>query len=633
MAVSDDRRFGADAFSVSSDREENGLAQHGTSDTSDDVFERPRKNAPFKPRSPNGKVTQRPRETWTPKKPIGKKTYAKDAPIRKPLGSRPPNIPKSPAASPKAHKARAGNSKTILLGVRRVPTTSPPVDVDIIVLDNDGSQLDKQHRVTRNVPSGDTHLMHVRRPRRSTAVKSYAIYISDEGGNDNDDEGDNDDEYHPSPGPVSKAVRNDVRKPVEKNVLSKGGRSTQKEALIPEGSESSPLRKPKASRRAVQTIVLTDSDSSSDHEESKRKVSRGIAAKRGSNIRTSRTPKTSPAPKLVSPSSTHHASVASDGACALNASLPRSGRVAQHVRPDRRDRHAMVLDSPAVKEQAQEIRRPHKPPKAGPDVSQEQPRQAVHQSASHTGTGRPQQRTIRMCSSPRLIAMPDDDLSLSMDEELEMALRVAELQMEGSKLESASKSLVDELCAKEPVVLATARGAPPPRIASQRPRIPAFLRPLLSECGQLALFDFVSFIDSFPADPIIGFSGHSTLPYKSGSLASFDSYQKVGEASYSEVFGIGNVVLKIIPLFDEDHDVSETWTASWDPPPVSEVQDVLKEIVVTRAMGEICKGFIKLLKAHVVQGPYPQSLLTLWDDFHSEKGSESVRPGKPFHVT
>ena len=100
--------------------------------------------------------------------------------------------------------------------------------------------------------------------------------------------------------------------------------------------------------------------------------------------------------------------------------------------------------------------------------------------------------------------MPDDDLSLSMDEELEMALRVAELQMEGSKLESASKSLVDELCAKEPVVLATARGAPPPRTASQRPRIPAFLRPLLSECGQLALFDFVSFIDSFPADPIIG---------------------------------------------------------------------------------------------------------------------------------
>ena len=107
------------------------------------------------------------------------------------------------------------------------------------------------------------------------------------------------------------------------------------------------------------------------------------------------------------------------------------------------------------------------------------------------------------------------------------------------------------------------------------------------------------------------------------------SYQKVGEASYSEVFGIGNVVLKIIPLFDEDHDVSETWTASWDPPPVSEVQDVLKEIVVTRAMGEICKGFIKLLKAHVVQGPYPQSLLTLWDKFHSEKGSESVRPGEP----
>ena len=84
----------------------------------------------------------------------------------------------------------------------------------------------------------------------------------------------------------------------------------------------------------------------------------------------------------------------------------------------------------------------------------------------------------------------------------------------------------------------------------------------------------------------------------------------------------------MVPLFDEDNDVSATWTADWESPSVSEAIDVLREIQVTRAMGELCKGFIKLLKAYVVQGPYPKSLLRLWDSYERKKGSLNVRPGE-----
>ena len=124
-------------------------------------------------------------------------------------------------------------------------------------------------------------------------------------------------------------------------------------------------------------------------------------------------------------------------------------------------------------------------------------------------------------------------------------------------------------------------------------------------------------------DPIVSFSDANF-----GDADHCQTYEKVGEASYSEVFGIGNIVLKIIPLLNEEMDASLTWTSPKESPPVSEVGDVLKEILVTRAMGEMCKGFIKLLKAHVVQGPYPTSLIEQWDKYDALKGSESARPGQ-----
>lgn len=144
------------------------------------------------------------------------------------------------------------------------------------------------------------------------------------------------------------------------------------------------------------------------------------------------------------------------------------------------------------------------------------------------------------------------------------------------------------------------------------PNQPPHLIPLLDECGQDAPVEFSAFIEAFPVHPIV-------RPSCSGRAA----FQKIGEASYSEVFGIGDVVLKIIPIHNEE---GPDETDAETPAP-SDARDVLKEIIVTRALGEMCDGFVSLLKTYVVRGKYPSLLLDLWDEYNQTKGSESVRPG------
>ena len=141
---------------------------------------------------------------------------------------------------------------------------------------------------------------------------------------------------------------------------------------------------------------------------------------------------------------------------------------------------------------------------------------------------------------------------------------------------------------------------------------PAHLLSLLDECGQSAPVEFSAFIEAFPVHPIVQSSC-------SGPVA----FQKIGEASYSEVFGIGDIVLKIIPIRDEECSVRD----DVDTPAPSDAKDILREIVVTRALGEMCHGFVSLLKTYVVRGRYPSLLLDLWDEYNQTKGSESVRPG------
>ncbi|KAJ7682510.1 hypothetical protein DFH06DRAFT_296314 [Mycena polygramma] len=159
--------------------------------------------------------------------------------------------------------------------------------------------------------------------------------------------------------------------------------------------------------------------------------------------------------------------------------------------------------------------------------------------------------------------------------------------------------------------------SPPPRASLAD--APAYLQPLLAECGQATsgLHEFSAFIRTFPFDPLVSGSDRT-------------HFRKIGEASYSEVFGIGDVVLKVIPLRDETHrrlrGQAQAYDAEADGPFATDAKDVLKEIIVTHAMGEVCDGFVKLLRTYVVRGTYPQVLLELWDEFYSRKGSEGIRP-------
>jgi serine/threonine-protein kinase haspin len=144
---------------------------------------------------------------------------------------------------------------------------------------------------------------------------------------------------------------------------------------------------------------------------------------------------------------------------------------------------------------------------------------------------------------------------------------------------------------------------------------PACLLPLLEECEQDRPHEFSAFIEMFPFDPLVHSAGGSDDV----------RFRKIGEASYSEVFGIGEVVLKVIPIRPEAADVllySEN-----DGPPPSEARDVLREMIVTRAIGDMCAGFVSLLRRYVVRGRYPSLLLDLWDEYAEKKGSESIRPG------
>ncbi|KAG9120134.1 hypothetical protein FRC07_004503, partial [Ceratobasidium sp. 392] len=156
------------------------------------------------------------------------------------------------------------------------------------------------------------------------------------------------------------------------------------------------------------------------------------------------------------------------------------------------------------------------------------------------------------------------------------------------------------------------RSKPEPKTTTRSSSYSPALQSLLSTCSQSEPIDLEAFVSTFSTDDV-----HAQYPSPSRRR-----WRKIGEASYSEVFGLGGVVVKIIPLRMEGEDA----ILDVDGPFVSEAEDVEKEIAVTRAMGEIQNGFIKLVRAHVARGSYPQELLELWDAYERETGSESIRP-------
>lgn len=119
--------------------------------------------------------------------------------------------------------------------------------------------------------------------------------------------------------------------------------------------------------------------------------------------------------------------------------------------------------------------------------------------------------------------------------------------------------------------------------------------------------------------------------------------EKIGEASYSEVFKIFEcsqsstkgekqeaLVLKIIPISGlnstDDGD---------DLPYTSPAADVEREIRLMQLIGRECSAtasFVSLRAAHIVRGTYPAALLQAWDRWDAKRrtktgeGAENIRP-------
>lgn len=109
---------------------------------------------------------------------------------------------------------------------------------------------------------------------------------------------------------------------------------------------------------------------------------------------------------------------------------------------------------------------------------------------------------------------------------------------------------------------------------------------LLAESNQPEPYDFSDFVATIPFDESIHGERVDQSPL---------SLYKVGEASFSEVFAIGNVVLKIIPIaIDGQVAAVSSGDVMW--PSISSPEDVTKEIRATKLMGSVHPTFIKLLR-------------------------------------
>lgn len=120
---------------------------------------------------------------------------------------------------------------------------------------------------------------------------------------------------------------------------------------------------------------------------------------------------------------------------------------------------------------------------------------------------------------------------------------------------------------------------------------------LLRLCKMPVVLDFESYIERARVD---------------GGLS------KLNEASYSEVFmqdkskAMGSKIFKIIPFGKEELDQSP-------------IQDILQELGIAKLVMSL-DGFVDILDVAVVKGKYPEYLLSLWDNYNEEYGSENYRP-------
>uniref|UniRef100_A0AAY4ACK2 Serine/threonine-protein kinase haspin n=1 Tax=Denticeps clupeoides TaxID=299321 RepID=A0AAY4ACK2_9TELE len=104
---------------------------------------------------------------------------------------------------------------------------------------------------------------------------------------------------------------------------------------------------------------------------------------------------------------------------------------------------------------------------------------------------------------------------------------------------------------------------------------------------------------------------------------------KIGEGTFGEVFSTTNqgnqtVALKIIPVEGKEKVNGEHQKT---------FGEILHEIIISKELSSLndkeinkTKGFIGLNNLHCVQGSYPKQLLSAWDKFDKQRGSENDRP-------
>ncbi|KAJ9113812.1 hypothetical protein QFC19_000005 [Naganishia cerealis] len=165
----------------------------------------------------------------------------------------------------------------------------------------------------------------------------------------------------------------------------------------------------------------------------------------------------------------------------------------------------------------------------------------------------------------------------------------------------------------------------------------------LQLCNQSEPHDFATFINTYRSSSI-----SNTGEVKRGaSVSSGDKrtncFEKLGEASYSEVFGVWSasssppdktpkMVMKVVPLALQLSELPSSQSSGSRVPSeddelcLTEMQDIVKEIELTRLMNEIHDGFVQLREAHIVRGVYPEVLLECWDVYRERKGSDNTRP-------
>jgi serine/threonine-protein kinase haspin len=531
-------------------------AEQEIKNVDEEIWEKPRPSSTHT-KKPTPRSTN-PRPENGPGLPKSRKDHH-GTPERRALRTISNSAMNSPAPFQNAKQGAASKQKYRLSGLGQ---PRPVVDVEITVVDDDGKILCKERRISspRVVKANFDSDDDIERPVKTarTRQRRRPVYRIDS----SEDSEDEDEEYIPellSP----KVVPSPLKRRNVTATYAKAKSTRRQTAVVPSVPTSPVLVKAAKARRSTRAIrptrpiVLSDSESISSSEK---------CTPEDASTSPTIEPRCHSRVEVVLPRLSQVKAMDSDESI---ASTPQ-----QHSLFAPSSNHGTLGNSPAPFTRVSAMSRP-RTMQSGPSILN------GLQDARKTLDG--------FADPTRTSDSDSDDLDISVDEELAEALRNAELSLR--KEQRQRQSTVPARANKKP----PSKPRKPVQVLSdcpttnivpvpKRPVVSGPLGSLLMECNQESPLDFDAFITSFPLDALHNNTDKQLL------------FCKIGEASYSEVFGIGEVVLKIIPL-QSPRPRAEAIAA--DAPFTSEINDVLKEIAVTKAMGAMCRGFTNLIRCAI----------------------------------